>query len=169
MCAMKTEIPAPPAATSATVCIIDDDPGIRSGLARLLRAAGFASESFESGEAFLSRITRSAVGLAVVDVRLGGMSGLQLQRRLRTVRPELQTVIITARDDEAVQRAALSGGAIAFFVKPFEEEPFLSVVRCAMGWRGGPPAGGMADSPERSGRVAVRGVALRGNGAAQAA
>jgi FixJ family two-component response regulator len=119
------------------VAIVDDHAGLREAIAALLDASGYPSRGFESAEAFMrSRETREAACL-VLDERLPGMNGLELQRRLAAAGRPLPIVFISAHEDRdpSVSARALQDGAIAFFRKPFSEGEFLSAV--AHAWRRG--------------------------------
>jgi FixJ family two-component response regulator len=111
------------------VAIVDDDDGVRRALARLLRAAGFDPEGFASAEAMLGDRRLERFACAVVDIRLGGMTGLDLARRLRLVAPGLGVVFITAEDTPANQDEAWEIGCAGYFGKPFDGRQLLEAVR----------------------------------------
>ena len=102
------------------VAIVEDDETGRRSLERLLQASGYATTSFASAEDFLeSGIGDRVIGL-VLDIHLGGMSGIELRRRLTTVRSLLPVVFITAYDDEATRREAIAAGCVDYLRKPFD-------------------------------------------------
>jgi two-component system response regulator HydG len=111
------------------ICVIDDDPSVLRSLAQLLDSDGFAAHTFDTVEEFLAHAGRHAVTLAVLDVWMPGMSGLELQEQLRAFSPNTRVIIITARDEPAIREAAMDGGAFAFLIKPFDDEKFLALVR----------------------------------------
>jgi FixJ family two-component response regulator len=117
------------------ICVIDDDPSVLRSLAQLLDSDGFAAHTFDTAEEFLVHAGRQAVTLAVLDVWMPGMSGLELQEQLRALSPNTRVIIITARDEPAIRDAAMDGGAFAFLIKPFDDEKFLALVRSVV-----PPA-----------------------------
>jgi FixJ family two-component response regulator len=107
-------------ATSGTVAIVEDDSAMRRSLERLLQANGSATTSFASAEDFLrAGIDEDAVGL-VLDIHLGGMSGIELGRRLSVEGSTLPVVFITAYDEESTQREARAVGCVDYMQKPFD-------------------------------------------------
>ena len=102
------------------VATVDDDRRVRESVQSILESAGYDAVTFESGEAFLASEALSRVACVVADVRLPGIDGLELQRRVRRDRPSVPIIFITAHDDDDVRRRALKGGAVAFLVKPFD-------------------------------------------------
>ena len=116
----------------ATVFIVDDDPAVRDGLQALLDAKGFAVECFNSAEAFLAAIDPGRSGCVVADVRMPGMSGLDLQREVKRRALKLATVIITGHGDVPLAVAALKAGAVDFLEKPFDADAILASVEEAL-------------------------------------
>jgi len=114
------------------VCLLDDDPSVLKGLGRLFSSAGLEAETFSDPHNFLeyARIHRPAV--ALVDVCMPQMSGLEVQSQLRKISPSTRVVIFTAKDDALVRSTALNGGAMAFLTKPFDDEELLTAVRLAL-------------------------------------
>ena len=102
------------------VAAVDDDRRVRESVRSVLESAGYEAMTFESAEAFLESGARLAVTCVTVDVRLPGIDGIELQRRVRRERPNLPVIFITAHDDDDVRQRALRGGAVAFMVKPFD-------------------------------------------------
>jgi len=117
---------------SATVFVVDDDPGARESLAALVRSHGLQVETFDSAETFLSTFDRAKVGCLVSDVRMPGMSGLQLQRRLAAERIALPAILITAYGDVPMAVDAMRAGAFTFLEKPCEEEDLLRNIHAAL-------------------------------------
>ena len=111
------------------VVVIEDDPASRKTLARVLRAGGYEPVLYESAEAFLSSPPQSSpIGL-LLDVHLTGMSGLELQRRLRNEWSTLPVIIITAFDDARGREQAERLGCVAYLRKPCEAETILAALR----------------------------------------
>ena len=111
-----------------SIYIVDDDEAVRSGLAALLRAKGFAVESFASADAFLTSVPPQPVGCALVDIRLPRMSGLELQREMKRRAIPLPVIIITGHGDVPVAVAALKAGAVDFLEKPFDSGAILAAI-----------------------------------------
>jgi len=118
--------------SSPTICLIDDEPSVLKALGRLLASEGWKTEKFEDPVLFLDYSRSNAVALAVIDVRMPGMSGLDVQVALHETSPGSRTIIITAEDDPAHRLAAKKGGATAFFLKPLDDDAFVEAVRNAM-------------------------------------
>lgn len=111
-----------------TVFIVDDDPAVREGLKALLTAKRLAVETFESAEAFLAQVQPGRTGCVLADVRMPGMSGLDLQRELKRRAMALPTVIITGHGDVPLAVAALKAGAVDFLEKPFDSDAILASI-----------------------------------------
>lgn len=112
-----------------TVFLVDDDLRVLKALARLLRANGFATTTFESAEAFLAKHDVAAPGCLVLDVSLPGLDGLALQRRLAEGGPVLPIVFLTGHGDIPMSVQAVKAGAVDFLTKPVAAETFLAAVR----------------------------------------
>jgi len=125
---------------SRLISIVEDDPLVREGLISLLRSAGFATQSFASAEEFLSLAHRDDIACLILDVRLPGISGLELQSQLTATVSNHRTpvVFMTARDDEATRQQALKGGAVDFLRKPVRREALLNSVHLALQQNDGP-------------------------------
>jgi FixJ family two-component response regulator len=115
-----------------TVAIVEDDPGMRREIERLLNALGFEVEVFGSAEAFLARDSDSRVGCLVLDIHLPGMSGLELRHRLTAAGSALPVIFITANDNDAVETAAILAGCAAYLHKPFPAELLITAVTNAL-------------------------------------
>lgn len=100
-----------------TIAVVDDDPGASAGMARLLRAAGMAVDTYASAEALLAAPRLPDYDAMVLDVRLGGMSGIELHRRLLKQRSAVPVVYVTAHDDPQTRGDAERQGCVAFFGK----------------------------------------------------
>ena len=119
-------------AKSKTICILDDDSSMRRAIRQLLDSNGLMALTFEDAEDFLAHARRNPVPLAVVDVWMPMMSGLEVQARLNELSPNTKVIVLTARETPAIRAAAMEGGAFAFVLKPFDHEAFLSLVRQAL-------------------------------------
>ncbi|MGF6767535.1 FixJ family two-component response regulator [Paraburkholderia sp. GAS199] len=118
------------------VCIVDDDASLRSGLTNLLRSAGYAAVSFSSGEAFLASADIDDALCVLLDLRMKGMQGLDVQRQMNQRHGSVPVVLMSAHGDEMVIRHALSQGAAGFLHKPFPEEALLDLVAVAASRKG---------------------------------
>jgi FixJ family two-component response regulator len=114
------------------VIVVEDDPGLREAVERLLLAAGYSTQSFASGEALLEAPARSRAACLIADVRLPGLSGFQLRERLAEQGTPLPVIYITAHDDPRARARAERDGALAFLIKPFEGRRLLEVVGRAL-------------------------------------
>lgn len=117
---------------ATTICVVDDDPSMLKALERLLLSVGWCARFFREPLHFLNYATLNPVRVALIDIWLPGMSGLELQKQLGAVSPETHVIIVTADDEESVRSAAKQNGAIAFFAKPFENDIFLDAIQRAM-------------------------------------
>ena len=118
--------------TRQTIFIIDDDESVRRALRRLMASVGLKVETFATAEEFLQAPARPAPGCLILDVHLPGLSGLDLQKRLKAEGRSLHIVFITAYGEDQVRELAMRGGAIAFLQKPFEEQALLDAVGRAL-------------------------------------
>ncbi len=116
----------------ALVFVVDDDACLRSAIENLLRSAGFAAQSFGSAHEFLTTRRNDAPACLVLDVRLPGTSGLELQRVLAQLDPTLPIVFITGYGDIATSVRAIKAGAVEFLSKPFREQDLLDAVAQAL-------------------------------------
>ncbi len=118
--------------TRPLVSVIDDHDSVRRSLARVLTAAGLEVETFASAGAFLAQPVRGVPGCLVLDVKMPGLSGTQLQERLLAAGRNDQIVFITAHGDVPMCAAAMKAGAVDFLSKPFSSEALLEAVRRAL-------------------------------------
>lgn len=116
---------------SKLIAIVDDDDSVRSTLQGLLRVAGFSSRAFESAEAFLESGHLQETACLITDIRMPGMSGLELQARLNSEHRRIPTIFITAHGDEEMRFQALREGAVEFLAKPFDDEVLIESIRAA--------------------------------------
>jgi FixJ family two-component response regulator len=114
------------------VAVIEDDESYRRALHRLLKSAGFSVQSFVSAEDFLNSGWQHETGCLISDIRMPGMSGLDLQVKLNADHCPIPTIFITAHGDEDVRLQAMRGGAVKFMVKPFDGAILLESVRVAL-------------------------------------
>jgi FixJ family two-component response regulator len=114
------------------VCIVDDDASLRRSLRNLLMSLGFSVETFASGEAFLEAGDRERIGCLILDVRMDGISGVDVLRRLAMAGSAIPAIILTAHGDDETRRRSLEAGAVAFLQKPVRSDAFLAAVRAAL-------------------------------------
>jgi FixJ family two-component response regulator len=115
------------------VAVVDDDESVRMALASLLRSVGFVVLLFSSAEELLHRQNLPSIGCLILDWRMPGMDGLQLQKYLDANGWRIPTIFLTAHQSEEGRAQALTGGAIAFLHKPVDAEVLLSAVRSGLG------------------------------------
>ena len=114
------------------ISVVDDDDAVRESLQSFIRSVGLPVEVFASGEEFLSSNCLHSTRLLILDVRMHGLNGLELQNQLVDSRCEIPVVFITAHGDEASRLLALKNGAVAYLRKPFSEESLLSAIEAAL-------------------------------------
>jgi len=117
------------------ISVVDDDTSVRESLQCLIRSFGFAVEAFASAEEFLNSDHLPNTRCMILDVRMPGMNGLELQRRLEASRREIPVIFITAHGDETARSQALRGGAVDYLLKPFPEEALLHAIHAALNLR----------------------------------
>ena len=122
---MKADVP---------VFIVDDDPAVREGLSALLAAKRYKVETYASANEFLASLGPQPQGCLIADIRMSGMSGMELQRELARRGLPIPTVIITGHGDVPLAVAALKAGAVDFLEKPFDSDALLASVAEAMRW-----------------------------------
>ncbi len=118
--------------TTPTVFIVDDDAGVRDSLAMLLELKGFRTRKFPAAEAFLDEYRPELPGCVVLDLRMPGMSGLDLQAELGRRGLRVPVIVVTAHGDVATTRTALKDGAVDFIEKPIDDEALLAAVAAAL-------------------------------------
>jgi FixJ family two-component response regulator len=114
------------------VAIVDDDDSMRGALVGLLKAVGLATQAFASAEEFLKSGQQHQAACLIADIRMPGMSGLELQAHLNAERCKIPTIFITAHGDAKMRIQALREGAVEFLAKPFDDEALLDSVRAAL-------------------------------------
>lgn len=115
-----------------SIWLLDDDVSMLKALRRLLSSAGLVAETFSDPSAFLARLKHARCRVAVLDVWMPHVNGLEVQARLQQESPETRIIFITGRDDLIVRKAAVDAGAFAFLTKPFEDENLVQVVQEAI-------------------------------------
>jgi FixJ family two-component response regulator len=114
-----------------TAYLLDDDPSILKSTGRLLDSAGWKVEAFTDPIAFLERASTHCPDVAVIDILMPEMNGLEVQTQLRRVSPSTRVIVLTAKDDPSVRRKAMNAGASAFFIKGVESGEFLAGIKAA--------------------------------------
>lgn len=114
------------------IAIVDDDDLMRSALQGLLKSAGLPARTFESAEEFLNSGQHTQAACLIADIRMPGMSGLELQAKLKAEHCRMPIIFITAHGDEKMRMQALRAGAVEFLAKPFDDEALLESVRAAL-------------------------------------
>jgi FixJ family two-component response regulator len=114
------------------VAIVDDDDLMRSALQGLLKAVGLPARTFASAEEFLMSGQQHEAACLIADIRMPGMSGLELQAKLNADHCRIPTIFVTAHGDARMRMQALRAGAVEFLAKPFDNEALLESVRAAL-------------------------------------
>jgi FixJ family two-component response regulator len=114
------------------IAIVDDDESVRSALQGLMKAVGLPAQSFASAEEYLGSGHHQETGCLIADIRMPGMSGLELQATLNADNIRIPIIFITAHGDEKMRMQALRAGAVEFVAKPFDDEALVASVRAAL-------------------------------------
>ena len=114
-----------------TVYLLDDDSSILKSTGRLLDSAGWKVEAFTDPIEFLERASTHCPDVAVIDIFMPEMSGLEVQTRLRRISPSTRVIVLTAKDDPSIRRKAMNEGASGFFIKGVESGEFLAGIEAA--------------------------------------
>jgi FixJ family two-component response regulator len=117
---------------SGKISIVDDDESIRKATRALLRSVGYQVETFASAELFLESEAPRETDCLVLDVRMPGIDGLELQRQLNAAQSHIPIIFVTAHDDSAYRTTAMDAGAVNFFHKPFEANAFVAAIQAAL-------------------------------------
>lgn len=115
-----------------TVVVIEDDESYRGAVQRLLKSAGISAQCFGCAEDFLNSGLQNETRCLIADIRMPGMSGLDLQSRLNSDHYSIPTIFITAHGDEKMRLQAMRAGAVKFLMKPFDSDTLLEAVRVAL-------------------------------------
>ena len=114
------------------ISVVDDDPSVLEAVVSLMESVGYVAVGFRSAEDFLSSSRLGRTACLILDVRMPGMGGLELQRRLAAAADHTPIIFVTAHGDADVSADALRRGALAFLPKPFSQESLLEAVRSAL-------------------------------------
>jgi len=117
--------------TGATIFVVDDDEFVRDSLKTLIMTTGFGVEAFGSAQEFLANVAHNSSGLLILDVRMPGMSGLELQKRLASAGWIIPIIFITAHEDAQAYSVAMEKGAVAFLKKPFDDQELFDAIHLA--------------------------------------
>jgi FixJ family two-component response regulator len=115
------------------IAIVDDDQPLREALASVMKAAGFSTNTFASAEEYLDSSKRQDTTCLILDVRLPGMSGVELQRRLLDANSEVPIIFVTAHGDASLRDLVMKAGAASFLNKPVRSDTLLKEIRAAIG------------------------------------
>lgn len=115
-----------------TIFVVDDDESVRKALKRLIKSAGFRVETFALAREFLHYAHRESPGVLVLDVRMPGMSGLELQKQLVASGSKTPIIFITAHEDIQAHTLAMEAGAVAFLQKPFDDQKLFDAIYLAL-------------------------------------
>ncbi len=118
--------------SSEIVCLVDDDPMVLRSIGRLLGSGGFAVQPFNKGADFIDYVAAHDVRLVVLDLWMKEMTGLEVLARLCAISPKTNVIVITGHDDRAARLTAMQIGAVAFLIKPFNDEQFIEAVHQAL-------------------------------------
>jgi FixJ family two-component response regulator len=118
--------------SAAFIAVVDDDSPVRSAVKELLRTVGLHARTFASGEEFLRSGEQHHAACLIADIRMQGMSGLDLQAELNAARIKVPIIFITAHDDARMRMQALRAGAVEFLAKPFDDQHLLDSVWAAL-------------------------------------
>jgi FixJ family two-component response regulator len=117
---------------SKLVVIVDDDESVQNAVRDLMEADGLSARCFGSAEQFLKSGLHHQAGCLIADIRMPGMSGLELQAKLKAEQSRIPIIFITAHGDGEMRMQAMCEGAVEFLTKPFDEEVLLGTVRAAL-------------------------------------
>jgi FixJ family two-component response regulator len=120
------------ASSAPLIAVVDDESPVRTMLGRLLRLADYQVTAFASGEEFLDSLAAGLPACMILDVHMPGLSGFDVESRMRTANIKVPIVFITASDDIALDRSALEAGGVCLLRKPFSNNQLLEAVRIAL-------------------------------------
>ena len=126
----------PRASRSSLIAVVDDDISVRESVESLLKSVGFLVNTYSSAEEFMGSPRLGVADCLILDVRLDGMSGPDLQRELRTAGNSIPIVFVTAHETEALRERMMADGAIDCLLKPFTDDTLLDAVEIALRSRG---------------------------------
>jgi FixJ family two-component response regulator len=114
------------------VCLVDDDQSFLNSMRRLLASEGIEAHAFDKPEEFLIHAAANPVAVVVTDIRMKGVTGLEILARMCAISPRPRVIVVTGRDDLAARTTAMQIGPVAFLVKPFGDAAFLAAVHDAL-------------------------------------
>lgn len=114
------------------VCVVDDDRAVRDSMLMMLKSAGFSTRAFASAEEFLNEFEPDVTGCVILDVRMPGKSGMELQDQLNSLRLSVPIIFVSGHGDVPISVRAIKGGALDFLEKPFSREKLLAAVQQAL-------------------------------------
>src|SRR4029079_17355097 len=117
---------------SRSICLLDDNLSVLRATRRLLNSAGWDAETFNDPTVFVDHVQANQPSVAVIDMLMPVMNGLEVQSRIHHVSPSTRVIILTSTDDPAIETNAIAAGAFGFFRKPVEPERFLAKVAAAL-------------------------------------
>ena len=117
---------------AALIAVIDDDAAVCEAMSSLVRSAGYLSATFDSAETFLESSCARYIDCILLDIRMARMNGLDLHLTMRRTDWDIPVIFVTATDDRAARERALSQGAIAFLLKPVDDDALLMAIRTAL-------------------------------------
>ena len=119
--------------SGGVVYVIDDDDALRDSLAFLLSTAGFEAKTYDSATSFLKSLPSDHTGCVITDVRMAGLTGIELLRELKSVAPALPVIVMTGHGDVPLAVEAMKLGAFDFIEKPFDDQMIVASIRSALG------------------------------------
>ena len=122
---------------NTTIGVVDDDPSVCNALKRLIKSVGLSAKTYSSAHEFLDDGHKDDTDLLIIDVRMPGLSGLELQKQLAASGSQIPIIFITAHDNGGIHAAAIQEGALAFLHKPFDEQDLLAAIRAGIKQGGG--------------------------------
>jgi FixJ family two-component response regulator len=123
----------PRASERRVICVVDDDPSVLKSVARLLESEGFSVRTFGHPDESLKYMETNCVPLAILDIWMQEMTGMELLAHLCARSPQTHAIFITSHEDDAAQATVMQAGAFAFFIKPLDDVKFLAAVHRALG------------------------------------
>jgi FixJ family two-component response regulator len=115
-----------------TIAVVEDDPHLRRGIVRLLAAQGFGTRAFDSAESFLDDETAKEAACLVLDIELGGISGIELRRRLTKSGSPMPVIFITGTSDASIKDDAIASGCVDYLSKPFAVSHLMAAIATAI-------------------------------------
>jgi FixJ family two-component response regulator len=117
---------------TAIIAIVDDDAPLREALGSVMKAAGFLTNTFATAEDFFNSANRESTACLILDVRLPGMSGIELQKRLADEKSQIPIIFVTAHGDASLRDSLMKAGAAGFLNKPVRSDALLKEIRAAL-------------------------------------